>query len=234
MKKESLEAAAEGNEKSTEDKEKKEDSGKPEQPKIKSINDIIEESKNPEALAIKEKIDAVKKDKFNLMLEVKGLRRRLNYKLTEGEAISKFVNDENNQIDPKKFAYLKKLKNKLEFKLSTEARISLYEEKDIIRKINIISTQLNDLYKFQRLKRKSGYIVKDIEELKTKINEDNNKIANLNKSLDDLYDQVRRILKINRRNAERKPGESQAPKRKFIPQATQEINLEDIAVIKKK
>ncbi|WP_088820484.1 hypothetical protein [Candidatus Mancarchaeum acidiphilum] len=168
------------------------------------------------------------------MLEVKGLRRRLNYKLAEGEAISKFVNDENNQIDPKKFAYLKKLKNRLEFKLSTEARISLYEEKDIIRKINVISTQLNDLYKFQRLKRKSGYIVKDIEELKTKINEDNNKIADLNNSLDDLYDQVRRILKINRRNAERRPGESQAPKRKFIPQATQEINLEDIAVIKKK
>jgi len=213
--------------------EKDKDKEKADASKPKSINDIINESDNAEILALKDKIESIRKEKSNLFYQLKSAKRKLNYKIAEEAALSNFLNDENNQIDIKKLIGLKKLKNRLEFKLSTEARISLYEEKDIIRKINIISNQLNEMYKFQRLKKKGELVTGDIESLKENITKLNSSIGEKDKELDEAYDNVRRILGFNRKrdNRTRDSEQRRRPVRTMQPQ---EINLEDIVVIKKK
>jgi uncharacterized coiled-coil DUF342 family protein len=127
----------------------------------------------------------------------------------------------------KRVGYLKRMKARLEFKISTEAS-SLTQEKDIIRKINEINQELNEALASVRLERKVGFIAKDIEDYKKSITEINSKIGELDTKLDGLYVNLRKTLGIG--NWQTKP---QRPKKTQQSQPSG-INLEDIAVIKKK
>ncbi len=198
----------------------------------KSLSVLIKESSNPEVATIKSQIDECRKQRDILITEIKDYRRKLEYKEAENIAISKFVESEKDNVEVKKIGYLKRQKNRLEFKLSTEARMSLDDEKGIIRKIAEIDSQLEGLLKFVRLQRKIGYIQDDIKNYTEKLNETDRKIRELDTKLDDLYVSVRRALGIRGGRG----GEQQRPARKKqIQQASQpEINMEDIAVIKKK
>lgn len=198
----------------------------------KSLSVLIKESNNPEVASIKSQIDECRKQRDALITEIKDYRRKLEYKEAENIAISKFVESEKDNVEVKKIGYLKRQKNRLEFKLSTEARMSLDDEKGIIRKIAEIDGQLEGLLKFVRLQRKIGYIQDDIKNYTEKLNETDRKIRELDTKLDELYVSVRRALGIRGGRG----GEQQRPARKRqIQQAAQpEINMEDIAVIKKK
>ena len=123
---------------------------------------------------------------------------------------------------------LKRLKNRLEFKLSTEARMSLQDERDIVRKIDEIDIQLKKVGKVIHLSRKVEFVKGDLETFKNKLIEADKKIADLDVQLDDLYRSLRRVLKIDTSRA--KPMK---PKRQQGPSAP-EINMEDIAIIKTK
>jgi len=198
----------------------------------KSLSTLIKESNNPEVLGIKNQIDEYRKQRDALITEIKSYRRKLEYKEAGNPAISKFVETEKDKVDLKKIGYLKKQKNRLEFKLSTEARMSLEDEKSIIRKIAEIDAQLEGLLKFARLQRKIGYIQEDIKNYTEKLNETDKKIREIDLKLDDLYLAVRKALGIRQGRGQ----EMQKPAKKKQPQQIQqpEINMEDIAVIKKK
>ncbi|MCW6160416.1 MAG: hypothetical protein LVQ95_05015 [Candidatus Micrarchaeales archaeon] len=194
----------------------------------------IKESKDPDVAKLKEEIDNAKKARSDIIGRIKEARRKLGYKEAEGIAIQKLLEiekgkDQNNE-KRRKIGYLKRLKNKLEFKISTEAK-SLAEEKDLVRKIEEINKELNEAYKSIRLERKSDFIKKDIEDYKKSITELEAKIAENDKQLDELYDKIRKLLGIERAKFEK---QQQRPKRKPQQSPMQEINLEDIAVIKKK
>lgn len=197
------------------------------------LNNAIKESKDPEVAKLKEEIDAVKKLRGEAIARVKDNRRRLNYKEAEAVAIGKLLDIEKakdkDNSKRKKIGYLKRLKNKLEFKISTEAQ-SLAEEKDLVRKIEEINKELNVAYKAIRLERKTELVKSDIEECRKNITEYETKIQEHDKKLDELYDKLRRLLGIERA----KRAKPAAKKRIQQQQALQEINLEDIAVIKKK
>ncbi len=199
----------------------------------KSLSLLIKESSNPEVLNIKNQIDECRKERDALITEIKDYRRKLEYKEAENIAISKFVESEKDNVEVKKIGYLKRQKNRLEFKLSTEARMSLDDEKGIIRKIAEIDGQLEGLLKFVRLQRKIGYIQDDIKNYTEKLNETDRKIRELDTKLDDLYLAVRKALGIR---GGRGMDQQQRPARKRQTQQMQqpEINMEDIAVIKKK
>ncbi len=201
-------------------------------PARKSLSVLIKESSNPEVANIKAQIDECRKQRDGLITEIKDYRRKLEYKEAENAAISKFVESAKDNVDVKKIGYLKRQKNRLEFKLSTEARMSLDDEKSIIRKIAEIDGQLEGLLKFVRLQRKIGYIQDDIKNYTEKLNETDRKIRELDTKLDDLYVSIRKALGIRGGRG----GEQQKPARKRpVQQITQpEINMEDIAVIKKK
>lgn len=199
----------------------------------KSLSMLIKESSNPEVLSIKNQIDECRKERDALITEIKDYRRKLEYKEAENIAISKFVDSEKDRMEVKKIGYLKRQKSRLEFKLSTEARMSLDDEKGIVRKIAEIDGQLDGLLKFVRLQRKIGYIQEDMKNYTEKLNETDGKIRELDKRLDDLYLAVRKALGIH---SGRGTNQQQRPAKKKQAQQVQqpEINMEDIAVIKKK
>ncbi len=195
----------------------------------KSLNDLIKESSNAQAQEVKGTIDTMRKERSALIDRIKKLRIRLEYKESELVAITGFLVSEKAKQDPKKGRELKRMKNMLEFKLSTEAKMSLAGERDIVRKINEISAQLDDFYKVVRLERKQGFIKGDIEQFRKELGELDKSIAELDTKLDERYKELKHLLGIDERRMMRPK-----PKRKIAPMPMQEINLEDIAVIKKK
>jgi uncharacterized coiled-coil DUF342 family protein len=183
-------------------------------------------------MKLKEDIDNMRKDRNKLIARVKDSRRRLGYKEAESAAIQtllKMKKEEDKDGEKrKKIGYLKRMKQRLEFKISTEAS-SLSQEKEIIRKINEINHQLNEALAGVRLERKLGFVNGDVENYKKAIAEVNSRIAELDTKLDGLYVNLRKSLGIGTWQ-NNKP---QRPKRVQQPRST-EINLEDIVVIKKK
>jgi uncharacterized coiled-coil DUF342 family protein len=200
-----------------------------------SLNMLIKESNNPEAVKLKDEIDNLRKDRSKLIARVKDSRRRLSYKEAEFVAIDRLLKmkkeEDKDGEKRKRVGYLKRMKQRLEFKISTEAS-SLTQEKDIIRKINEINQELNEALASVRLERKIGFIKKDIEDYSKNITEINTKIGEIDGKLDGLYVNLRKTLGIGSwQNKAQQP--MQRPK-KMQPQQIQGINLEDIAVIKKK
>lgn len=102
------------------------------------------------------------------------------------------------------------------------------DEKELIRKIREIDKKISELMRVVRFFRKKDFIKGDIEELNGQIMKLNAQIDELDAQLDKLYMDIGRILKIG---GSRGPGPQRKPERKQIPQ---EVNLEDIVVIKKK
>ncbi len=200
-----------------------------------SLNMLIKESNNPEAVKLKEEIDNLRKDRSKFIAKVKDSRRRLSYKEAEHTAIDRLLKmrkeDDKDGSKRRRVGYLKRMKSQLEFRISTEAS-SLAQEKDIIRKINDINQELDEALASVRLERKIGFITKDIEEYRKSITEINTKIGELDTKLDGLYMSLRKTLGIGKwENKQQQQMQQQRPKKQLQMQG---INLEDIAVIKKK
>ncbi|MGC8669728.1 MAG: hypothetical protein ACP5TL_01080 [Candidatus Micrarchaeia archaeon] len=195
-----------------------------------SLNDIIKESHNHEAEMIKADIDKLKKERSEIIFRIKDLRRRISYKEAELAATSKLLEMKKTgeKYDVKRIGYLKHQKRRLEFKISTEAS-SLADEKDLIRKINAIDAELNEAFSVVRFERKIELMKKDIENYREQLSKHNAEIAEKDAKIDGLYVELRKILKLGRWQNKHKV---EKPIRKEKP--IQEINLEDIAVIKRK
>lgn len=196
-----------------------------------SLNALVKESNNDRAVKLKDEIDNFRKERSKLIARVKDCRRRLSYKEAESAAIDKLLKmkkeEDKDGSKRKKIGYLKRMKSRLEFKISTEAS-SLSQEKEMIRHINDINQELDEALASVRLERKIGFITSDIEEYRKSIIDINAKIAELDTKLDGLYVSLRRALGIGSwQNKIQK-------QRKQQPVTAPEINLEDIAVIKKK
>ena len=197
-----------------------------------SLNKLVTESKNPEAERIKKEIDSIKEQRAKFIGKINEFRRRLAYKEKEIVAIERLLKIEMEKPGEKakegRIGYLKKMKNRLEFKISTEAS-SLSEEKALVRKIDEVNKQLDEALAHVRLERKLELVKKDIEEFRAGIMETDKSIAETEVKLDAVYAELRRVLGIGTWRSKDK-----AQKRKIVPQKVQKINLEDIAVIKKK
>ena len=197
------------------------------------LNDAIKNSKNPEVTQAKTEIDELKKQRSDIIVKIKGNRRKLSYKEAESAAIAKLLEIEKqkgtSEAKKRKIGHLKRMKQRLEFKISTEAS-SLAAEKDLVRKIGEINAELDDAYKVIRLERKAELVKGDLEECRTNIDQFSKQVAEMDKKLDELYGKIRRLL-----GREGFAAKQQMPQRqKKQVQQSQEINLEDISVIKKK
>jgi len=103
----------------------------------------------------------------------------------------------------------------------------------MVRKISEINKELDELAISVRMERKLGLVRGDIEECKRQLLEVEPKIKDIDTKLDLLYANLRKALGIDKRRDRQR--EQQRPREKEQkPQHNQEINLEDIAVIKKK
>lgn len=129
----------------------------------------------------------------------------------------------------KSIGYLKRLKERLEFKIATEAS-SLSAEKELIRKINDIDKELDAAIKTYKSRKKVDLIKGDIADATKQIEEHEKLISESNKVLDDLYSKLRALTGFSgerRDHGERRNGE----RRQSKPQKQQEISLADIAII---
>jgi uncharacterized coiled-coil protein SlyX len=191
------------------------------QPNVGSVENVRkEEQKDPRIEELRKNIEEEKKKRFGIIEELKKLRKRVGFKKAEQSAILKLL--ENNK-EEKKIGYLLRLKEKLEFKISTEAS-TLEAEKELIRRINEVNEELDRAIKNKRLKRRAELLSSDIEELNKEIEEKEKLVKESEKKLDDLYDNLRTLLGKKR----------QKPKERRNPPKQQEISLADVAIIKDK
>ncbi len=201
--------------------------------KQKSLFDLAIESNNPEAIAIKEKVETIKKDRSKLIYDIKKVRSRLAFKIASAETVSKLIemNYTQEQYDEavRKLHKLNGVKRRLDFRISTEAS-SLSDEKALIKKIKEVNTELEDALHIVKLFRKRDLVKKDLEELNVELAKLNKQIKDQDDELDNLYSGLRRILKVG----ERDRTQHQTVRRREEKPRNLEINLEDIAVIKKR
>ena len=201
--------------------------------KQKSLFDLAIESNNPEAIAIKDKVEAIKKDRAKLIHDIKRVRSRLAFKMASAETVSKIISmsytQEQYEEAVRKLHKLNGVKRRLDFRISTEAS-SLSDEKALIKKIKDVNTDLDDALHIVKLFRKRDLVKKDLDELNAELSKLNKQIKDQDTELDNLYSSLRRILKVG----ERERAQQQTARRKEERPRNLEINLEDIAVIKKK
>ncbi len=194
-----------------------------------TLGSMIKSSTDPKVQELRVQIDALNKKRREVFGKMKDVQRRLNYKTGELDAISKLSEMEKKQLkEIPDISKLKRQRHMLEFKVSTEAN-SLPQEKLLIRKINEVNSQIEEALKSVRKERKILLVKKDIAELQTTLNSIITELTGLDKNLDDLYHSIRKILGVEKR----RPNIQQQQKQKPIHRQ-QEINLEDIVVIKKK
>ncbi len=179
---------------------------------------------NPEAKKLEESIEKVKKEKYAVVDEIKRLRSRLAYKKSEYLAITKLL--EMNTDRTKNIGYLKRLKEKLEFAISTEAALTPDKEKEIIRRINSVNEELDKSLRNYRMRKKAESINSAIDELQKGIEELEKKITDYNKQLDELYYKLRETTGYGKH--------SQKGRREKREQKPAEISFADIAVIRGK
>jgi uncharacterized coiled-coil DUF342 family protein len=200
-----------------------------------SLNKLVSESKNPDAERIKKEIDEIRLQRSKLIGKISEFRRKLAYKEKEAIHVDKLlkIEEEKEKNEGKskngRIGFLKKMKNKLEFKVSTEAS-SLSEERALVRKIDEVSKQLNEALARVRLTRKRELVKGDIVQFTAGITETDKEIAAIDMKLDAAYSELRKVLGIGRWQEKQKLHKKRSP----APQQVQEINLEDIVVIKKK
>ncbi len=192
-----------------------------------SINSLIKESVDPKVQEISKELDKLKKQRLGYIIKMKELQHKLYYKTTEQEAISKLIEIEKKKPRHDNIGKLKRMQRSLEFKISTES-MNLQQEKMTVMKINEISSKIDAAMKLTRLERKSSLISGDIVGYNAALAENAKAITEVDYKLDALYSNVRKILGVSRY----KP--KQATKPKPQPKVQQDINLEDIVVIKKK
>jgi uncharacterized coiled-coil DUF342 family protein len=198
-----------------------------------SLNKLVADSKNPEAERIKKEIDDAREQRAKLIGKANEYRRRLAYKEKESVVIERLLKAEEAKGGERnkngRIGYLKRMKNKLEFKISTEAS-SLSEERMLVRKIDEISKQLDEALALVRLERKRDLVKSDIEQYRKGVVDVEKEITDSDVKLDATYSELRKVLGIGKWQNKPKPLHA----KKAPSQKVQEINLEDIAVIKRK
>lgn len=202
-----------------------------------SLNELVKKSNSAEAAKAKEEIDELRKERAKKVARIKECRRRLVYKENELIAVDRLVkmNEESGKSEEgnRRFGYLKRMKNRLEFRISTEAS-SLSQEKEIIRKIGEINNELNELGAAVRVERKLKLVKGDIEALNGEIAKLDPEISEVDKKLDIMYAGLRKILGLARSSAQQQQRPRRQRPRDKDKQEVTEINLQDIAVISKK
>lgn len=185
----------------------------------------MKESHNEHANELMQQIYELRKQRGKLIGLSRHAKRVIPYKEAEARAIEAMINPAHIRAANGKVVYLKKLKKSLEFKISTEAS-SLSAERELIKRINEVSVELDKALEPLRLKRRLEQLKSDAEKQKEIMASSTKECIDLDIKIDKLYFELKKTLGItNTHKAVRKPNKAAA--------APQTINLEDIAVIKK-
>lgn len=192
---------------------------------------MIKESADPKVQEIRKEIEELKKQRSDTMSRMKELQHKLTYKMAEQEAISKLFEIEKSKPRKENIGKLKKMRQALDFKISTGS-LNLQQEKMIVRQISEINLKLEEAIKLSRLERKKGLVSNDIERYSDELKKIAASITGIDARLDELYSNVKKLLGISKYRP--KEREERRKKKEIHQRPQQDINLEDIVVIKKK
>lgn len=211
----------------------------------KPLFELIKESGNSDAAKIKGQIDAMREKRRVLIDQIKRVKSRINYKLSEAETIARMLQmnqlEKNYEENMRKVRELSRQKRRLEFRISTDT-FSLADEKGLVMKVKAIDKEMDEAYRVVRFFRKRDFIKKDLEEYNKELTRLNTEIEVYDKQLDVMYADLRKLLHINTRRSsnderggrgfEHRSGYQR--KREDQKPVPVEVNLEDIVVFKKK
>ncbi len=197
-----------------------------------TLNNMMKSSTDPKVQELSKQIELLKKQRAVQMAKMRESQYRLNYKKSEQEAIAKLSEMEKKRGEgqgAESLAKLKRLRHAMEFKISTES-LSLAQEKSVARKVSEVNAQIEVALKSERLKRKMSLVSKDIDAYQSALNDLIKSITETDTKLDELYSAVRKALGIQRR----RPRAAQQQGERKPVHKQQEVNLEDIVIIKKR
>jgi len=186
--------------------------------------------KAKEIAQIREQINAEKKKRSDVIVQLSAMRNKLRYKETEHEALSRLLslNHENKNV-----GRLRRMKESLEFRIATEAS-TLNAEKELIKKLSTINEELEDALKTYRFRRKAELVAKDIDDLKKRFEVYRVQIPEDDKKLDGLYASLKSLTGWGDRDKAGARGGAPIKKKHAPQQEPLEISLSDIATIKNK
>ncbi len=167
-----------------------------------------------------DELEAAKRRRGEFLDSIRRYKRKLAYKLEEQEAIKKLA--DMSKKNTKNIGYLRRRKENIEFRISTEA-YTLDEERELIRRKNEVDAELEEAIKSYRLRRKQEYIVSDIAELTKRIAEAEAALGEAEKKLSEIYASYRKKQDWEPRRKE---------ERKHTEPRHDEISLADMAIIK--
>ncbi len=212
---------------------------------VKDAKPVEEKPLSPKEQEIKDlrtKIDEKRKQRMDIIINIKKKERRLRYKQTELVALAQMKEIEEKakaeapaeqQEEPKRFrsiGYLLRQREKLEFKIATEAK-TLDNEKKFLRMISTLNEEIEEAKRANRTRRKGDFVKKDIEDLTREIAEEEEKIKGTEHELDELYSKLRQLTNFKKPRYEEggaRPHHEHSPKQEV------QISFEDVAIIKKK
>jgi uncharacterized coiled-coil DUF342 family protein len=174
---------------------------------------------------LRKEIEAERTKGAGIANSIRATKRRMLYKLDEKAALSKLA--QLSKEKTKDIRFLRRRKNEIDFRISTEA-FTLDAERDLVRKRNAIEKELNEATKSYRLRKKVEFIDKRIEEMNKEIETMVEQLKESNKKLDDYYNEMRRISGGERRRRPQHHGGDEKHQQK-----PQEISIADIAIINK-
>ena len=131
-------------------------------------------------------IEELEKKKSELIEEIKQLNRRIRYKKYEKEALKPYLE----QTKEVQIAPFRKQKRAIEFKIATSAYTPKME-KDLLKELKKIDTQLDKVKEVDRARRKAKYVEQDITEGEQKIIEIEVQLKSIREKLKVLYDEIR-------------------------------------------
>ncbi len=191
----------------------------------------LPDNATPRQKELAKEIEDERKRKSVLINDVRACKRRLAYKLAEKDAAAKLA--VTSKKSTKNIGFLRRKKERLEFRISTEA-FTLEAEKELIRKKQEIDAELDEAIKSYRTRRKSEFIEGDILDLNKKIEEASKALDEIEKKLDTLYGELRKLNGETRKHSTGGPGDrgGHVPKKQFQEPRNIEVSLADIATIK--
>ncbi len=135
---------------------------------------------------IESRISVLEKKKAELLEQIKVLNKRLRYKQYEHKALKPFV-DQTRDVN---IGPLKRQKNAMEFRISTQAYTPRLE-REWLKEINKLEERLKEVREIEWARRKIRLVEKDITECEGSIKPIETELNQIRDELRRLYDDVR-------------------------------------------
>jgi len=166
---------------------------------------------------VKTRIDELESRKGGLIEKIKEVNRRLRYKKYEQKALAPFVE----QTKDIRIGPIRKQKNAIEFKISTQAYTPRLE-REWLKEVRKLDEKLKEVREIEWARKKKKLVDRDVEDAESDVLKIEDKLKKIREELKKLYGDARMIKTASKRGV--KIG-------KFEDDM---VTLEDLMVIEKK